>query len=240
MCIRDRYMGTQDQEEYQTRHTRIRRKYTYIMSLLVNQFRRGYFPVSNKRWSTRYPKVFLDLSVQGTRQRGRVVFELFTDKVPITAENFRRLCRGDFKTPAGKILTYKGSALNRVIPGFLAQGGEIEESIYGRYFKDENFAVSHDREGLLSMANAGKANTNSSAFFVTYAPAPWLNGKNVVFGELLHGWDILQQIEKLGSVTGAVSKQVIIENSGELNEKEGAQYDRPHVHDVLAPHQCFL
>lgn len=83
----------------------------------------------------------------------------------------------------------------------MLQGGDIEnndgtggESIYGVYFPDENFIRRHHSRGMLSMANVGP-NTNSSQFFITYQAIPSLNGKNVVFGKLLKGWEILDAIE---------------------------------------------
>ena len=117
------------------------------------------------------PRVFFDISI-GNEPRGRIVFELFTEEVPKTAENFRALCTGEKGVgQSGKPLHYKGSIFHRIIPSFMCQGGDFTnangtggESIYGMKFEDEAFAFKHDKPGYLSMANSGPG-TNGSFFF---------------------------------------------------------------------------
>jgi len=156
-------------------------------------------------------KVFFDISIGG-EPAGRIVFGLYGSVVPKTTENFRQLC----------LKEYKGTPFHRIIPGFMCQGGDFTnrngtggKSIYGFKFEDENFDLLHTKPGLLSMANAGP-NTNGSQFFITTAATDWLNGKHVVFGEVMEGADVLQEMERNGSQSGRTRQPVEIADSGEL------------------------
>ncbi|SYW75664.1 probable peptidyl-prolyl cis-trans isomerase [Ustilago bromivora] len=151
------------------------------------------------------PIVFMDISI-GETPAGRLKFELFSDVVPRTAENFRQLCTGELRrnhVPVG----YKDSVFHRIIKDFMCQGGDFinadgtgSESIYGEKFEDENFTVKHDKAGLLSMANSGPG-TNGCQFFITAQPCPFLDGKHVVFGKVVDGLLTLRKMENVA--TGA-------------------------------------
>ena len=167
-------------------------------------------------------KVFFDIEVDG-ESAGRIVMGLFGNTVPKTVKNFATLCDGSAGVGnMGKPLHYKGSSFHRVIPGFMAQGGDFTagngtggESIYGNKFADENFTLSHTKPYLLSMANAGP-NTNGSQFFITFKETPWLNGRHTVFGEVVEGQDVVDALEKIGSGSGKTSKTATIVDSGIL------------------------
>ena len=149
-------------------------------------------------------KVYLDI-IAGTTALGRIEIELFYDSTPKTAENFRGLCTGEYGT--GKIhkkkLTYKGSRIHKIVENQYIQGGDIiygngkgGESIYGEFFKDENFKRRHACAGLLSMGNIGR-NTNSSQFIITLRPCPQLDDKHVVFGQVINGMEVVREIGKI-------------------------------------------
>jgi peptidylprolyl isomerase len=167
------------------------------------------------------PRVFLDFLINES-PAGKLIFELFHESVPKTCENFIRICQGDSEvlSEKGKKLTYEGSKIHRIVPGFLCQGGDITKlngkggwSIYGKTFEDEGFSVKHSEAGILSMANSGP-NTNNSQFFITFAPCKGLDGKHVAFGKIVEGFEVLKNIENLGTANGKPRQKVGVVKSG--------------------------
>ncbi|KAH9042726.1 allergen [Lactarius pseudohatsudake] len=161
--------------------------------------------------------VFFDISINGDSV-GRIIFRLYDDRAPLTARNFRELATGQHG------FGYAGSAIHRVIPKFMIQGGDITSrdgtggrSTFGDSFQDENLRTLHDKPGLLSMANRGPG-TNTSQYFITTAAAPWCDGKNVVFGEVLEGLAIVERIQSYASsdILRRPSATILVERSGLL------------------------
>uniref|UniRef100_A0A4W3JFK7 E3 SUMO-protein ligase RanBP2 n=1 Tax=Callorhinchus milii TaxID=7868 RepID=A0A4W3JFK7_CALMI len=148
---------------------------------------------------------------------GKITMELLANIVPRTAENFRALCTGE------KGFGFKNSTFHRVFPEFVCQGGDITKhngtggkSIYGEQFEDENFVVRHTCPGLLSMVNCGQ-NTNNSQFFITLRKAEQLDFKNVAFGYVKDGMDVVRKIESFGSKDGTTSKAIVITDCGQTS-----------------------
>ena len=131
---------------------------------------------------------------------GPILVELKADLAPMHVTSTIYLTRLGF---------YDGTAFHRVIPGFMAQGGDPLGNGTGGpgYAYDGEFApaVKHDRPGLLSMANRGPG-TDGSQFFLTFAATPWLDGKHSIFGEVVGGKETLAALEKHGTQQGRTTK----------------------------------
>lgn len=108
---------------------------------------------------------------------------------------------------------YDNTIFHRIIPGFMAQGGDPTGTGRGnpgyKYAGEFSDELKHTQGGLLSMANSGP-NTDGSQFFLTFTATPWLDGKHTIFGQVIQGMDVLENIEKLGSRSGKTSEAVSI------------------------------
>ncbi len=147
------------------------------------------------------------VAIMKTNQ-GTITMELYPDIAPKAVENFIKLSQKGY---------YNGTIFHRVIKGFMIQGGDPTgtgtggKSIWGKDFENEYKPnVVFDKPGLLAMANRGP-NTNGSQFFITVAPAPWLNGGYTIFGKVIKGFDVVKKIDtvKTGAMDKPLQKQVI-------------------------------
>nr|XP_020443057.1 peptidyl-prolyl cis-trans isomerase CYP19-2-like isoform X2 [Monopterus albus] len=134
------------------------------------------------------------------------------------------LCAPEREVLATRAPRFTGSSLSSCASHLdcCFQGGDFTnhngtggKSIYGEKFDDENFQLKHMGMGTLSMANAGP-NTNGSQFFICTASTDWLNGKHVVFGNVVEGIDVVKAMEKQGTKSGSPKAKVVIADCGEL------------------------
>ena len=123
-------------------------------------------------------------------ERGDFEIMLYANDAPLTVENFINLALAGF---------YDGTTFHRVIPGFMAQGGDPTGTGTGgpgyRFSDEFNPRLKHDSEGVLSMANAGPG-TNGSQFFITFGPTPHLDNRHSVFGKVIKGMDVVKAIRE--------------------------------------------
>ncbi len=134
---------------------------------------------------------------------GSFEIELYAKLTPVTVKNFVGLTLKGY---------YDGVTFHRVIKDFMIQGGDPTgtgtsgESIYGGEFQDElNASLMFDSPGIIAMANRGP-NTNTSQFFITVVPTPWLNGKHTIFGKVIGGMDVVNTISNVK--TGQMDKPI--------------------------------
>lgn len=143
---------------------------------------------------------------------GDFTVELFDDRAPRTAQNFRDLAKQGF---------YNRLIFHRVISGFMIQGGCPEGTGRGGpgyHIKDEfHPELKHSAEGMLSMANAGP-NTGGSQFFITLAATPWLDGKHAIFGRVTSGMDVVRDIGKVKTGPGDRPVQPVVIESVTVRE----------------------
>lgn len=155
---------------------------------------------------------------------GVIKLQLFPEEAPLAVENFMGLAKKGY---------YNGVIFHRVIDNFMIQGGDPTgtgrggESIWGHHFKDEiSPNLKFDKPGVLAMANAGP-NTNGSQFFITTVPTPWLNGHYTIFGKVIGGMNVVDEIDKVPTskpnnkpLHNVVMKKVTIEKLSSLPPEE--------------------
>ena len=203
---------------------------------------------------TRNMFAFFRVSVAGSAPQ-TIVFKLDNDKCPKTCDNFISICQSRAKAirPTSSSShdavepTYRGTEFHRIIPGFCAQGGDFSKfdgkggfaaptTNDGKAtFPDECFDISHDREGILSMANRGK-NTNGSQFFITLGKALHLDGKHVAFGKVVRNMACVKQIAQVE--TDANGKPVAMQRVIVTDCGLGTGDDDPDSHSSSSSSSC--
>ncbi len=120
-------------------------------------------------------------------EKGEIVMQLFPDKAPLAVNSFVFLARQGW---------FEDVTFHRMIPGFAAQTGDPSGTGRGNpgyFFNNEISDLKFDKPGMVGMANSGP-NTNGSQFFITFAPAAHLDGSYTIFGQVLSGLDVLENL----------------------------------------------
>ncbi|RLU15844.1 hypothetical protein DMN91_011600 [Ooceraea biroi] len=190
--------------------------------------------------------VFLDIAI-GHEKVGRMVIELFKNTVPRAVENFRALCTGEKgEGRHAEKLHYKGSVFYKVVMNSMIQGGDIVnndgtsgESIYGEYFDDNSWTTMRQHRccAVLVMANENAKNTNSSKFIINIKPTmQFKNSNNVVFGKVIAGTGILNEINKVQTTEDDVPMEIIsIVDCGELKADDDWKLEEEDDTDDVYP-----
>jgi cyclophilin family peptidyl-prolyl cis-trans isomerase len=169
---------------------------------------------SRRRWKSMLEKPPKASFAAGSRyfwnletNKGAIVIELMPDVAPMHVSSTIYLTRLGF---------YDDTIFHRVIPRFMAQGGDPNGTGRGgpgyKYDGEFDASIKHDKPGLLSMANAGPG-TDGSQFFLTFVKTPHLNGKHTIFGSVVEGMGTLGELEKLGSRGGATKEKLVLERA---------------------------
>jgi peptidyl-prolyl cis-trans isomerase A (cyclophilin A) len=171
-----------------------------------------------------------DLTATLRTNHGTVVLRLFPDYAPKTVQNFVELAEGSrewtdprtTKSSNGKL--YDGTVFHRVIPRFMIQGGDplgTGTGGPGYEFADEFHPdLSFNRPFLLAMANAGPG-TNGSQFFITTVPTPHLNGRHTIFGEVIEGSEIVDDISNVKTGRNDRPVEDVVIESVEISRTNG-------------------
>ena len=164
--------------------------------------------------------VYLDFNFEGEEKCEKIVLELFNKDLPLTCENFYKLCTGA-KNEEGTDLTYKGSLINRISINSFIQGGDIRiegpKSVYGNNFNDENYNIKHDSRGILGMVKKGnRKHSNECQFYITLCPLKSFDGNFVAFGRVIQGYDVIEKISEMDTYLQRPVKQIAIRDCGEF------------------------
>jgi cyclophilin family peptidyl-prolyl cis-trans isomerase len=128
-------------------------------------------------------------------EKGDIVMQLFPDKAPLAVNSFVFLARQKW---------YDGVTFHRVIPGFVAQTGDPSGTGKGNpgyFFNSETNDLLFDKPGMVAMENSGP-DTNGSQFFITFAPAPQIDGSYTIFGQVINGLDVVENLTPRDALSG--------------------------------------
>ena len=165
--------------------------------------------------------VCFNINIEGEENENNiVVLELFHKELPLTCENFYKLCIG-CQNEEGTELSYKGSLIHRISKNSFIQGGDIRvdgpKSIYGNNFNDENYNIKHDSHGILGMVKKGnRKHSNECQFYITLCPLKSFDEVLVAFGRVIKGYDVIEKISEMETYLQRPIKQISIKECGEF------------------------
>lgn len=178
------------------------------------------------------PRVFLDLEVKNGRPLGRLIITLFSDVVPVAAQNFYDLCYnyqkmkpGEEKPSCKENPHYVGSFFHRIFPNLYAEAGDITHgcgiggmAANGGDFTDDNYTLKHKYTGTVAMIEQEDGKFTSQ-FTISFKPLPILNGKRLMFGRVTRGLNVIKSLEGCGTRHGKSREIIIIAKTGVLPSK---------------------
>lgn len=191
------------------------KKIIFALFLSILAFSSSCSPETSSLADGLYAKIITD--------KGDILIRLEMEKTPLTVVNFVGLSEGTIPAANSKPF-YNNLTFHRVIADFMIQSGDPNANGTGGpgySFPDEiDAALLHDSPGILSMANSGP-NTNGSQFFITHKATPWLDGKHTVFGRVIEGMDVVNNIKQ-----DDIIKSIVITRKGEKAKKFVANQER--------------
>ncbi|KAG2487803.1 hypothetical protein HYH03_013647 [Edaphochlamys debaryana] len=183
------------------------------------------------------PLVWLEVAVNGTAL-GRMEVLLLEREAPLAAENFRLLCTGELgKNAKGQLRHFKGSYFYRIVDDFIDQTGAEADGAFDEPFRCDpgGLELKHTHKGLLSMAHTGP-NTNGGHFSIMMGPAHHLDGKHVIFGQIIKGMEIAEAVNRLAKTApdGRLkwSKMAQITDAGQI--RRGSWHLTKHFKEAIA------
>ncbi|WP_397363243.1 peptidylprolyl isomerase [Olleya sp. R77988] len=207
----------------------------------------------------KYPDVEDGIYAEFVTNKGTMVAKLFYDKVPVTVANFVGLAEGTHPKLADSLKGkpfYNGIIFHRVMNKFMIQGGDPTGTGMGsagfKFYSEFDSTLSHDKPGILSMANSGRFDTNGSQFFITEVPKKNLDAFNAdgslkdcnrprtschaVFGELVLGLDVQDTISNVPVKGTKPVDNVIIEKLNIIRKgKDAKAFDAAKVFTEQEP-----
>ncbi|XP_050497587.1 probable inactive peptidyl-prolyl cis-trans isomerase-like 6 [Diabrotica virgifera virgifera] len=204
------------------------KKYHFSLNLDLDQIGKCHLVEFLREKMTKYRQIAYFTIAINNQVVGTMMFELYNDLVPLACENFLKRCKD---INGG----YTGTPVHRIVKNSWIQCGRW--NLTERKMPCENYVIPHDRRGVLCTTNTGRHKENSTQFFITLAPTPWMDYNYVAFGQLLQGEEVLKAIEKVPTYYESPTLPITIVMSGEVTLDGIPDYftsmERPEFQSIL-------